>query len=121
MAVLAPPRNETRRVTAGGTDSPVAKLPATGPVKATTRASAEFGLACPYSKQALVVAGNWLPAAAGKVIKSMLLDRMEDDPAHQPGFYPKSQARQPEHLGRNPVSRRESKSGTARSRIRQSI
>jgi hypothetical protein len=51
----------------------------------------------------------------------MLLERISDDPAHQPGFYPKSEARQPEHLGRNPVSRRESKSGTARSRIRQSI
>ena len=111
MAVLAPPRHETRRVTAGGTDSPVAKIPATKPVKATTSGSAEFGLACPYSKQAEVVAGNWLPA--GKVIKSMLLDRISDDPAHQPGFYPKSEARQPEHLGRKPVSRRESKSGTA--------
>ena len=51
----------------------------------------------------------------------MLLDRISDDPAHQAGFYPKSEARQPEHLGINPVSRRESKSGTARSRIRQSI
>ena len=112
MAVLAPPRHETRRITAGGTDSPVAKLSATTPLKTTTSASAEFGLACPYSKLAEVVAGNWSPAA-GKVIKSMLLERMEDDPAHQPGFYPKSEARQPEHLGRNPVSRGESKSGTA--------
>jgi len=119
VAVLAPPRHETRRVTAGGTDSPVAKLPATTPVKATTSASAEFGPACHHSKLAEVVAGNWLPAA-GKVIKSMLVDGISDDPAHQPGFYPKSEARQPEHLGRNPVSRRESKSGTARSRIRQS-
>ena len=112
MAVLAPPRNETRRVTAGGTDSPVAKLPATTPVKATTCASAEFGPVCHDSKLGDVVAGNWLPAA-GKVIKSMLLDRISDDRAHQPGFYPKSEARQPEHLGRNPVSRLESKSGTA--------
>ena len=111
MAVLAPPRNETRRVTAGGTDSPVAKLPPPTPVKATTSGSAEFGLACPYSKQAEVVAGNWLPA--GKVITSMLLDRISDVTAHQPGFYPKSEARQPEYLGTNPVSRRESQSGTA--------
>ena len=80
-----------------------------------------FGPTCHDSKLAEVVAGNWLPAAAAKVIKSRLLDRMEDGPAHQPGFYPKSEARQPEHLGRNPVSRRESKSGTARSRIGQSI
>jgi hypothetical protein len=43
----------------------------------------------------------------------MLLDRISDDPAHQRGFYPKSEARQPEHLGINSVSRRESKSGTA--------
>jgi len=113
VAVLAPPRHETRRVTAGGTDSPVAKLPPPTPVKATTSASAEFGPTCHDSKLAEVVAGNWLPAAAGKVIKSMSLDRISDDPAHQPGFYPKSEARQPEHLGRNPVSRRESKSGTA--------
>ncbi len=112
VAVLAPPRHETRRVTAGGTDSPVAKLPATTPVKPITSASAEFGFACHDSKQAEVIAGNWLPAA-GKVIKSMLLDRISDDPAHQPGFYPKSEARQPEHIGGNPVSRRESKSGTA--------
>ena len=112
MAVLAPPRHETRRATAGGTDSPVAKLPATTPLKAATSASAEFGLACHHSKLAEVVAGNWLPAA-GKVIKSILLDRISDDRAHQPGFYPKSEARQQEHLGRNPVSRRESKSGTA--------
>ena len=112
MAVLAPPRHETRRVTAGGTDSPVAKLPATTPLEATTSASAEFGLACHDSKLGEVVAGNWLPAA-GKVINSMLLDRISDDPAHQPGFYLKSEARQPEHLGRNPVSGRESKSGTA--------
>ena len=112
MAVLAPPRHETRRVTAGCTDSPVAKLPATGPLKATTSASAEFGFACDESKLVEVVGGNWL-RAAGKVIKSMLLDRISDVTAHQPGFYPKSEARQREHLGRNPVSRRESKSGTA--------
>ena len=112
MAVLAPPRHETRRVTAGGTDSPVAKLPPPTPVKATTSGSAEFWPACHDSKLAEVVAGNWLPAA-GKVIKRMLFDRISDDPAHQPGFYPKSEARQPENLGRNPVARRESKSGTA--------
>ena len=112
MAVLAPARHETRRVTTGGTDSPVAKLPATGPLKATTSASAEFGLACHDSKQTEVVAGNWLPAA-GKVIKSMQLDRISHDLAHQPGFYRKSEARQPEPVGINPVSRRESKSGTA--------
>ncbi|MEP6543728.1 hypothetical protein NDI47_16455 [Microcoleus vaginatus GB1-A2] len=33
--------------------------------------------------------------------------------AHQTGFYPKSEAKQPAHLGRNLVSHRESKFGTA--------
>ena len=80
VAALESARHETGRVTAGGTDSAVAKLLATISLKARSDRNAEFLPAGCGSKLTAVVVGNSRSDLAGDAIESLLLDRICDLP-----------------------------------------